>query len=388
MVDPLKFYKTATEMAASSLNPEKALPNLFKYIRTIMPLDAMAHIAYATEFEGIRIRSMRTVNFSAQPNHVIHLPPQIRKPFTRNGQADVEKIDNLNRSKFGTLVIGYLNEKLKIELGSAIFLKLFYGKHPVGISGFFAKGVHQYKTDHVKLIEMLFNIINLMAHNAMSYYDQQAKIERLDDENRFLYKEIERIGGNKLIGDQTGLKEIFSTIDKLSRVDTPVLILGETGVGKELIADAIQKRTDRSEKPYIKVNCGAITDTLIDSELFGHEKGAFTGATSTQKGRFERAHEGTIFLDEIGDLPLTAQVRLLRVVQNKEIERVGSKETIPVNIRIIAATHRDLSAMIKSGTFREDLFFSFECIPHYGATVAPTIRRHPITFRALFSKNG
>jgi len=144
---------------------------------------------------------------------------------------------------------------------------------------------------------------------------------------------------------------------------SPVLILGETGVGKEIIAGAIHNASPRRDGPFIKINCGAIPDSLMDSELFGHEKGAFTGAIERKRGRFERAHGGTIFLDEIGELSPEAQVRLLRVLQEKEIERIGGTELLKVDIRVIAATHRDLKAMIREGKFREDLYFRLQVFP-------------------------
>jgi transcriptional regulator with GAF, ATPase, and Fis domain len=135
------------------------------------------------------------------------------------------------------------------------------------------------------------------------------------------------------------------------------MLLGETGAGKEVFVSAIQKLSARADKPFIKVNCGAIPSELIDSELFGHEKGAFTGASNIKRGRFERAHTGTIFLDEIGELPLQAQVRMLRVLQQKEIERVGGEEVLSVDIRVITATNRDLLKMVAEGAFREDLYY-------------------------------
>ena len=141
------------------------------------------------------------------------------------------------------------------------------------------------------------------------------------------------------------------------------MLLGETGVGKEVVANELHKLSLRKDGPFIKVNCGAIPDTLIDSELFGHEKGAFTGAVSRKRGRFERADTGTIFLDEIGELPLPVQARLLRVLQNHEIERVGGERSISLDIRIIAATHRNLSEMVADGRFREDLWFRLNVFP-------------------------
>jgi transcriptional regulator with GAF, ATPase, and Fis domain len=140
-------------------------------------------------------------------------------------------------------------------------------------------------------------------------------------------------------------------------MNSPVLLLGETGTGKELIAAMIHRQSERRDNALVTINCGAIPDTLLDSELFGHEKGAFTGALTQKKGHFERANGGTVFLDEVGELPPQAQVRLLRVLQNGEIQRVGGTGVIPVDIRIIAATHQDLEAMVKQGNFREDLWF-------------------------------
>jgi len=152
-------------------------------------------------------------------------------------------------------------------------------------------------------------------------------------------------------------------VRQVTPLNSQVLLLGETGVGKEVIANAIHYSSPRSNGPLIKVNCGAIPENLLDSELFGHEKGAFTGALAKKRGRFERAHTGTIFLDEIGDLPLAAQVRLLRVLETREIERVGGSETISVDVRIIAATNRNLSQMVQTKEFREDLWFRLNVFP-------------------------
>lgn len=164
-------------------------------------------------------------------------------------------------------------------------------------------------------------------------------------------------GDYPIIGSSKPMQEVFKQIGKIAYNPIPVLIHGETGTGKELIARAIHQYSNRANKPFIAVNCGAIPENLIESELFGHERGAFTGAVTKRIGRFEKAHGGTLFLDEIGDLPWKTQVKLLRVLQEKTMSRVGSSEQITVDIRIISATHRDLATMISAGLFREDLFF-------------------------------
>jgi transcriptional regulator with GAF, ATPase, and Fis domain len=176
-----------------------------------------------------------------------------------------------------------------------------------------------------------------------------------------------------IIGADRGLLSVMERVGLVARSDVPVLLLGETGSGKEVIARAIHDRSPRAPGPFLRVNCGAIPPELIDAELFGHEKGSFTGATATRRGWFERANEGTLFLDEIGELPLAAQVRLLRVLQDGTFERVGGEHSIKVDVRIIAATHRDLAVMAQGNSFREDLWYRVAVFP----IVLPPLReRH------------
>jgi formate hydrogenlyase transcriptional activator len=168
---------------------------------------------------------------------------------------------------------------------------------------------------------------------------------------------------NAILGKSARLRNVLQQVNLVAPTDTTVLILGETGTGKELIARAIYERSSRSKRPFIRVNCAAIPSSLIASELFGHEKGAFTGALQRRLGRFEAANGGTIFLDEIGELPLETQVTLLRVLQEREIERVGSSQSIPIDVRIIAATNRNLPAAVAAGTFRRDMFYRLNVFP-------------------------
>ncbi len=169
--------------------------------------------------------------------------------------------------------------------------------------------------------------------------------------------------GDEVVGDGAGLRAVMERVDLVATSDVPVLIFGETGTGKELIARAIHRRSPRSSGPIIRVNCGAIPPELIDSELFGHQRGAFTGATETRQGWFERADGGTLFLDEIGELPRAAQVRLLRILQDGWLERVGGGQPIHVDVRVVAATHRNLAQMVADGSFREDLWYRISVFP-------------------------
>lgn len=188
--------------------------------------------------------------------------------------------------------------------------------------------------------------------------------ERLQAENLYLRQEIEISHDFKeIVGQGPAITQTKRLIEQVAATDATVLLLGETGVGKELFARAIHNLSWRRERPLIKVNCAALPSTLIESELFGHEKGAFTGATARRAGRFELAHGGTIFLDEIGELPLELQAKLLRVIQEGEFERLGGSQTIATDIRIVAATHRDLGKMVQTGVFREDLFYRLNVFP-------------------------
>ena len=193
--------------------------------------------------------------------------------------------------------------------------------------------------------------------------------EHLESENIYLRKEIEsRYGFEKIIGESEALMHSLYRIEKVSPNDTTVLLEGETGTGKELFAAAIHKLSKRRDKPFIKVNCASLPATLIESELFGHEKGAFTGAIQKQIGRFELANGGTLFLDEVSEIPVELQSKLLRVLQEGEFERIGSSKTIKVDVRIIAATNRSLEELIKKGKFRKDLFYRLNVYP---VTIAP-----------------
>src|SRR5437899_6104127 len=181
----------------------------------------------------------------------------------------------------------------------------------------------------------------------------------------------------EIVGTSPALQPVLARVSKVARSDSTVLITGETGTGKELVARAIHRRSARSARPFVSVNCAAVPRELIASELFGHEKGAFTGATQRRLGRFELAQGGTIFLDEVGELPMETQVALLRVLQEREFERVGGSASIRVDVRVIAATNRDLQAAIEAGTFRRHLFYRPKVFPVAVPAVAQRAGRLP-----------
>lgn len=186
---------------------------------------------------------------------------------------------------------------------------------------------------------------------------------RLEKEVIRLRESIKETNYEKLIGVSPAMKEIFDRIEAIAMTDVPVLIQGESGTGKELVANAIHNKSHRKDKPYIKINCAAIPETLFESELFGYEKGAFTGAMETKKGKFELANGGTIFFDEIGDMPLGLQAKLLRVLEDNTITRLGGRDSIKVDVRCIYATSKNLKDLIREGRFREDLFYRINVVP-------------------------
>lgn len=188
-----------------------------------------------------------------------------------------------------------------------------------------------------------------------------------------------RTNSFQIVGESKPIREVFELIEKAAPTDSTVMVFGESGTGKEIIARALHAKSTRADRPFVAVNCAAIPSELLESELFGYEKGAFTGAGVTRVGRMEMAHEGTVFLDEIGDMPLTLQVKLLRVLAEREIDRIGGSKSIPINIRVIAATHRNLEQSVQNGSFREDLYYRLNIIP----VVMPPLRERKIDIPLL-----
>lgn len=226
------------------------------------------------------------------------------------------------------------------------------------------KSRHHFRTEHEKLLEVLLEPFTVALENDRRLRELITLREKVEAENRSL---LTRLGRNDIsdavVGADSGLKAVMDRVSLVAKADIPVLILGETGSGKEVIARSIHRQSQRGEGPFLRVNCGAIAPELVDSELFGHEKGSFTGATGQRKGWFERADGGTLFLDECGELTPAAQVRLLRILQEGSFERVGGERQVHVDVRVVAATHRDLQLMIADGTFREDLWYRLAVFP-------------------------
>ncbi len=245
------------------------------------------------------------------------------------------------------------------ELGPAladlpVIVVTAFGGSTVAIEAM-RRGAYDYLTKPFDLDEVLLTLKRALRQRALAFEVKALRARSGKTENE--PSEGEEDVAPELIGQSAGMREVFKAIGRAAATDAPVLIVGESGTGKELVATALHRHSDRAAGPFIRVNCGALPEGLVESELFGHERGAFTGADRQKPGRFERAASGTIFLDEVGELPLSAQVKLLRVLQQREFERVGGTEILHTDARVISATHRDLPREVAAGRFREDLYY-------------------------------
>ncbi len=255
------------------------------------------------------------------------------------GFASIETA--INATKKG--VFHYLTKPFELEILSELVTKAFTKKLNVPESAF---------TGHEAFINKA-NLANISNSNTSHLFQSKIRIEAPGPDDIFC----------GMVGRSKQMKQVFERIKKVAASDSTIFISGPSGTGKELVANALHKLSNRKSHNMVSVNCGAIPSELLESELFGHEKGAFTGAISSRKGRFEMAHRGSIFLDEIGDMPLLLQVKILRVLQNRVIERVGSTETTEIDVRIVTATHRNLEEAVQLGNFREDLYYRLNVIP-------------------------
>jgi len=244
----------------------------------------------------------------------------------------------------------------------------------LGAIGFCSARKAAYDERDVEFLSHLAQQVAVAVDNALAHEESAQLRDKLAKEKLYLEEEIKtEYNFEEIIGDSQALKRVLKQVETVAATDTTVLILGETGSGKELVARAVHNLSRRRERTFVKLNCAAIPTGLLESELFGHEKGAFTGAIATKIGRFELADGGTLFLDEVGEIPLELQVKLLRVLQEQEFERLGSTRTIRVNVRVIAATNRNLEEMVEDHQFRSDLYYRLKVFP----ITVPPLRERP-----------
>jgi len=357
MIDKAEFIHSVTFAACSSMDIRDTLKNTFSIIKSCIPLDSMHLSVYDEENELVNKLYMDEKNglisglqMPIQREHIKYLDEKEYDYtiFDSNSKNFIDKRLAENHKKAGNSDI-------------VVRLKDINGRR-IGFLVLTANKKNAYDDSVLDLIKGIDVPFALALDNALKHEEFLSDYNQLQEENIFLKSQItDKNKPNYVM--LPGIEEIFKNAKAVASYNNTILITGETGTGKEVLANFIHENSQVKDGPFVKVNCGAIPENLVDSELFGREKGAYTGAVQSAKGRFEHAHNGTIFLDEIGELPLDIQTRLLRVLQFKEIERLGSSKPISVNVRIIAATHRDLEAMVKRGEFREDLWYRLNVFP-------------------------
>jgi transcriptional regulator with GAF, ATPase, and Fis domain len=290
----------------------------------------------------------------------IHMPADLRK--------ELEDVEHYRRVRICNDVnhdpiMKMVGEHFGWPDSSVIVGRLIIQHKFIGSLVVRADGIDRYSEKDGRLWSLVNQPAGIALANSRQYHELLRLKDTLVEDNQYLHDELRRNVGSQIVGMNFGLKGVMEQVYRVAPLSSPVLLAGETGTGKEVIANAIHNLSSRNQGPLITVNCGAIPESLIDSELFGHEKGSFTGALTERRGRFERADKGTIFLDEVGELPPAAQVRLLRVLQEKEIDRVGGTHPIKVDIRIVSATHKNLERMVSEGLFRDDLYYRLSVYP-------------------------
>ncbi|TWI76751.1 sigma-54 interacting transcriptional regulator [Desulfobotulus alkaliphilus] len=364
------FIHEVTQRLYSTLQIEKALHSTLLFLREHMPADSLN--------AGIFDPTTGMLQYLASATCLGGMLIDERLQLSEKGIRDTEHYAigkaHIDKHPWGTQVSGEIAEHFRLfhedfpgfdVAGdfSTLTLTVGIGVPRFGYFNILAHGLNQFSEKHRRMMNLLERPLTGAALNLWHYRKVVTLNEHLVRTNDLLLNRLGHIAATEVIGTETGLHGVITLAKQVADTNAPVLITGETGTGKEVVAHAIHRLSRRKNHPMICINCGAIPETLMDSELFGHERGAFTGASSRKRGYFEQADGGTIFLDEVGELSAAAQVKLLRVLQEHAIRRVGGNRSIPLDVRVIAATHRNLPALAEEGRFRRDLWFRLNVFP-------------------------
>jgi formate hydrogenlyase transcriptional activator len=366
--DRLRLLLEITNSVTSRLGLRQMVEALSTNLFKVMQCDVSALLLPDSESGALRVSILRNSDARGpfREGSLVPMNSSISGHVLR--KAKTVRIDSFEQVRQDPEIYGNPDGRVLYErvveegLKTGCYLPLVGRDRVVGVLMLCRRSSNVFEKDDIILLEQVAGQVAIAVENTLEY--EKATKDRDKETKQRLYLEEEiRAELGEIVGESPALKTALSLVSVVAPTDSSVLILGETGTGKELVARAIHKLGSRSEKGFVKLNCASIPLGLLESELFGHEKGAFTGAIAQKTGRFELADKGTLFLDEVGDIPLELQAKLLRVLQEQEFERLGSNRTHKVDVRLIAATHRDLPAMVKQGTFREDLYYRLKVFP-------------------------
>jgi PAS domain S-box-containing protein len=369
----------------ANMDAEKLLDAISASIREVIPHDNAGLVLY-DEAAGDLV-----VQFLGGPGSEV-FPGELRVPIdgSLSGIAfrtrEPVLLESIARAPYAPETLAYLQ---RMGMQSGCWVPLVHQGKSLGALSVVSRQEGSFGQRELEMLVQIAGQVAMAVDNAMAFRRIAELRDRLDQEKQYLEEEINiEHRFDDIVGESTGLRNVLRQIGTVAPTDATVLIEGETGTGKELLARAVHRLSARSERTFIKLNCAAIPAGLLESELFGHEKGAFTGAIARKIGRLELANEGTLFLDEVGDLPLDLQPKLLRALQEREIERLGGTRPIPVNVRLIAATNRDLAKMVAEKEFRSDLFYRLKVFPVFAPPLRERAADIPILVRHFVSRHA